>query len=122
MQHNAPLEEWRDIPNFIGLYQVSNLGQIKSLKNNTEVIVEQSYNNGYYSVSLHNKGGVHYYVHRLVATVFIDNPSKLHIVHHIDGDKCNNTVDNLMWTTIQEHTKKHRWIPPWKRGIDLGRS
>lgn len=106
-------EIWRDIPNFEGLYQVSNLGRVKALekyvnagiKNNSEVkrkgrILKQYNKGGYLEVSLMKNNKRHYFkVHRLVATAFIPNFCNLPQVNHIDENKLNNNVDNLEWCT-----------------------
>ena len=108
------VETWKDIKGYEGLYQISNLGRIKSLrkkiKNNgafgkrkiitkNEKIVS-SYKNkdGYSVVQLYknNKRKLKL-VHRLVAEAFIPNPNNYPYVNHKDGNKANNCVDNLEW-------------------------
>lgn len=107
-------EIWKDIENYEGLYQVSNLGRVKSLPNvnhKNEIILKPSISNGYYSVAL-NKSGKQkrIYIHRLVAEAFIPNPHNLPQVGHKDennfktGDGCNNCVDNLEWCTHKENS------------------
>lgn len=99
-------EEWRDIKGFEGLYQVSNLGNVKRLKSywcKKERIVKQSPNNqGYLRLTL-CKNNVKYpkRVHRLVAEAFLPNPDNLPQVNHKDENKLNNRVDNLEWCTAQ---------------------
>lgn len=62
--------------------------------------------NEYLSVQLTIGGKVKtLMVHRLVAENFLDNPDNLQVVHHIDGDKLNNNVSNLMWIDTKEHSK-----------------
>lgn len=61
-------------------------------------------NKGYLLVCLHNKGKKErFYIHRLVAQSFIDNPDKLPCVNHIDCNPLNNNVDNLEWCTHQQN-------------------
>lgn len=61
-------------------------------------------NNGYIRVELHNNGvSKKFLIHRLLAQAFIDNPNKKEIVNHIDGNKCNNNLDNLEWCTRSEN-------------------
>ena len=69
-------------------------GKLRLLQPSTEV-------SGYlYHVIKNSKGKRHIYkVHRAVATAFIPNPNNLSEVHHIDEDKTNNNVDNLMWVS-----------------------
>ena len=90
-------EVWKDVPNYIGLYEVSNLGNVKSLSRNA-LLSKHKNNRGYLSVSLYKKNvGKHYLVHRLVAQAFIDNPSNLPYVNHKDENPINNVVSNLEW-------------------------
>lgn len=97
-------EIWRDIEGFEGLYQVSNLGNVKSLgnnKNKKEKILKPSKNIwGYLQVWL-IKDGRRYAktVHRLVAEAFIPNPDNLPEINHKSEDKTDNSVKNLEWCT-----------------------
>ena len=104
-------EIWKDIQGYEGLYQVSNLGRVKSLeryKSNhsckqlvPERIIKVRKNwDGYLKVTLCKDGKVKTYkVHRLVATAFIENPDNLKEINHKDEDKINNCVENLEWCT-----------------------
>ena len=61
---------------------------------------------GYEIVTLHvNSEAFTRKIHRLVAIAFIDNPEELPTVNHIDGDKLNNTVENLEWLTVADNHK-----------------
>ena len=95
------MEEWKDIDEYEGLYQVSNLGRVKSLKFGKERILKpDTILNGYLRVQLwKNSKGIRYLVHRLVAQAFIDNPDKLPMINHKDENPSNNCVDNLEWCT-----------------------
>lgn len=102
-------EIWKDIIGYEGLYQVSNLGNIKSLGNGgthkTERILSQKITRfGYKTVILH-KNGVRKdcRVHRLVAYAFLPNDDDTLVVNHKDGDKCNNRVENLEWCTQSDN-------------------
>lgn len=112
------MEEWRDIPGYKGLYQVSNLGRIKSLIDkkydlnekvvkiiNREKILKQNLTKkGYCSVKLYKDDkSKNYVVHRLVAEAFIPNIDNKPQVNHIDGNKLNNCVSNLEWNTNEEN-------------------
>ena len=90
-------EEWKDVIGYEGLYQVSNYGNVKSLKYGKERVLKQGKNNrGYFQVSLHKESkGKCYLVHRLVSQTFIPNPQNLPFVNHIDENKQNNMVSNL---------------------------
>jgi hypothetical protein len=102
-------ENWKDITGFEGLYQVSNLGNIKSLdflgkaKFGTRKI--QNLRPGisttkYYIVSLvKDKKANTKKVHRLVGFAFVSNPHNKPFINHIDGNRLNNNSNNLEWCT-----------------------
>lgn len=83
-------------------YMVSNLGRIKHIfKNGRQNILKSSdHGNGYRKVYVGKKGR---YVHRLIAQTFIPNPENKEDVNHIDGNRANNNVNNLEWTTRLEN-------------------
>lgn len=101
-------EVWKDIKNYEGLYQVSNFGRVKSLRKirgiqiqKEKILTSQLVKGGYYRVNLCKNGKCKcYLVHRLVAEAFIPEHFT---VNHKDGDKSNNTVDNLEWVTQKEN-------------------
>ena len=103
-------EIWKDIKGYEGLYQVSNLGRVKSLermmKNRKceEIIKVPSLGGkGYYRLPLCNNGiNKYYFVHRLVAEAFKPNKENKPTVDHIDRNKTNNCVSNLRWATYKE--------------------
>lgn len=91
------MEIWKNIKNYEGIYQISNLGKIK----NKEKILKQYVKKGYYTIGLRKNGLRKFYqVHRLVAQAFIENKDNLPQVNHIDENKLNNNVDNLEWCTV----------------------
>ena len=94
-------EIWKDIKGYEGLYQISNFGNIKSLRTNKLVKAFKN-TKGYCQVSLWNNNVKKMFVvHRLVAQEFIPNPNNLLQVNHKDEDKKNNNVDNLEWCSVK---------------------
>jgi hypothetical protein len=118
-------EIWKDIQGYEGLYQVSNLGRIKSLGRTIKrigpkgKIFDRTYpekvlkygkdKKGYYRTVLSLDGiNTTVKVHRIVAQTFIPNPENKPQVNHIDGNKTNNRIDNLEWCNNQEN-QDHSW-------------
>lgn len=96
------MEIWKDIIGYEGIYQVSNLGRVKSLNYNRtgkEKIMNSCKGGcGYLQICLSKEGKKkNYLVHRLVTQAFLDNPNTLSEVNHKDENKTNNCVDNLEW-------------------------
>lgn len=86
------MEVWKDIE-LLKPYQVSNKGRIKNTKTGTiRKLVKAG--GGYLTTVMYQK---RYYVHRLVAEAFIENPKKLPQVNHKNENKKDNSVDNLEW-------------------------
>ena len=86
---------------------VSNCGNVKNLYNCSRAICDNGF--GYKNTFVHNldtKKQKQFYIHRLVATLFLDTPSSDKIqVNHIDGDKSNNKASNLEWCTAKENSQ-----------------
>ena len=103
------IEIWKDIKDYEGLYQVSNWGRVKSLGNGgthkTSRILKSAKNTrGYLQVQLSKNGKRKwFFIHRLVAEVFLENPENLPQVNHIDEDKTNNRVENLEWKSHKDN-------------------
>lgn len=119
-------EIWKDIKGYEGLYQVSNLGRVKSLPRNTKNqykngIIKKNIilKNGYYFINLYNNGSKLFTIHKLVAQAFIPNLKNKPCINHIDGNKQNNCVDNLEWCTYSENElhafNKNLKKPPCKK-------
>lgn len=102
------MEKWRDIINFEGRYQVSNQGRVRSLINDI-ILKEETHWKGHKKVCLCLNGLCKkYFVHRLVAIMFIPKIDEERIVvNHKDGNKTNNNIKNLEWMTIAENTQHY---------------
>ena len=123
-------EEWREIEGYEGLYSVSDMGRVR--KNISGRILKPRNLNGYQRVALYGKVGepkgsrpTDYFIHRLVADLFIDNPENKPQINHIDEDKSNNIVSNLEWCTALENsnhgTRTQRIAEANKKAIILKR-
>lgn len=133
-------EIWRDIEGYIGLYQVSNRGNVKSMARSVKVrsngskynksrILKQNNTRGYTQVGLSKKGNAKSYrIHRLVANAFIENPDQKKEVNHINEIRNDNRVENLEWCTRIEnahHTinrsphKKKTWRTSEHSKLDI---
>lgn len=109
------MEKWVTIPGYEGYYQVSNLCRIKSLKRvikgghgtrtvNERILKQGKDTMGYIQILLRKKGVTkRHSVHRLMAILFIPNPLKFKTVNHKDGNKQNNSLENLEWCTLQDN-------------------
>ena len=96
-------EIWRPIKGYEGLYEVSNLGRIKSLKFGKERIMKLGTNScGYLHIGLYKNGKRKIFlVHRLVMEAFTLNTDNLPFINHKDENKQNNNVNNLEWCTVK---------------------
>lgn len=109
-------EVWKDIEGYEGLYQVSNLGRVKSLprtkktKSGVTYITKEKilmFRNcaGYNRCSLtKNNKSKNIYVHRLVARAFIPNPKNYKYINHKDCNPSNNKIENLEWCTLSHNS------------------
>lgn len=98
------LEIWKDIGGYEGLYQVSNLGRVKSLFRYKKILKGNVVSGGYIQVQLCKRGkATNYLIHRIVAFAFLNNSDNKPCVNHIDGNKTNNSPDNLEWVTYSEN-------------------
>ena len=112
-------ELWKPIKDYEGLYEISNLGRIRSLDRYIKsrssrgemqfkkgTVLKQKFNRvtGYYVVTLWKNGEQKgYTVHRLIASHFLPKDDKREVVNHKDGNKLNNCVSNLEWVSYSEN-------------------
>lgn len=106
MENNIENEEWRDIDGYDGVYQVSDIGRVRSKKyGRWKVLKPRKNRKGYFQVILYrngNKDREQPYVHRLVANAFIPNSDENKTqINHKNEDKTDNRVENLEWCTVQ---------------------
>ena len=109
-------EIWKDVVGYEGLYQVSNLGNVKSLDKTVFNKGSMRYNSikgktlsqnktngsGYKIVSLnHNGKSKNHYIHRLVITAFLENENDYKYINHKDENRSNNNINNLIVTGKQ---------------------
>lgn len=109
-------EKWRPVKDYEGLYEVSDLGRVRSVAHKlwngkgyfvtqTKIIKPRKKCWGYMSVALSKNGKAkEFKVHRLVAEMFIPNPHKFPQINHKDECKTNNKVSNLEWCTAKYNT------------------
>ena len=116
---------WVKIKGYEDFYEISLNGKIRS-KDRTmtdkigrtrswegKILNPDIAPNGYYRVTFSiNRKRKQFYVHRLIAEHFIPNPKNLPQVNHIDGNKLNNSLDNLEWVTVQENV-----VHAYKNGL-----
>lgn len=98
------IEIWKDIKGYEGLYKVSTFGRVK---NKIGKITDGWFVNGKYKKVRLYKNGTRkdFYLHRLVAIAFLDNPQNKSDVNHKDSNPENNALSNLEWCTHQENMK-----------------
>lgn len=119
-------EIWKPVRGYEGRYEVSNHGKVRSIDRETIYLMqetevtrkqkgqllkikknEKSLENTYLFVTLFDKESnyKHMYIHRLVAEAFLNNPKNKKTVNHINGDKTDNYIANLEYSTISENVQ-----------------
>lgn len=99
------MEHWKPVVGYEEHYEVSDMGNVRSLKFGKEKILKPGeHNGGYLQVGLCKDGHRKYLlVHRLVAEAFIKNPNNLDTVNHKDEVKTNNVASNLEWMSMKDN-------------------
>lgn len=104
-------EIWKDIEGYEGFYKISNLGRVKSLPRNgtvnkERIMVNRVNKTGYWTIHLRRLGVSKYLkIHRLIAIAFIEKVEGKDVINHKDGNKLNNSIDNLEWCTHSENAQ-----------------
>lgn len=111
-------EIWKPIKNYEGLYEISNLGRVRTTPRidvfNKKCpsrpyspkgkIMAQTIRNGYKSISLvKDEKSTNFYIHRLIGQHFIQNPQNKRTINHKNGIKTDNSIENLEWSTQREN-------------------
>ena len=127
-------EEWKQIKDYEGVYEVSNCGRVRSVDRvcgkmprgfdrNIKGKMMNPTDNGHGYMVVHlKKNGTRKiaYVHRLVAEAFIEKPDGCNVVDHIDYNRANNNVSNLQWCTQKENIHRSiinmRGVPHIRKG------
>lgn len=109
--NQTTVEEWRDIPGYEGLYQVSSFGHVRRLFTQRQhkalgLITPKAHQQGYIEYRLSKKGAKRKCVlaHRLVMAAFVGPAQDGQQVNHIDGDKANNHLSNLEYISARKNT------------------
>jgi len=124
-------EIWKDIQGYEGLYQVSDLGRVKSLRRSVVgddgvkqpvfgCILKPWKNHGYNFVTLCNYDHDKKSVHRLVGDAFISNDKNKPEINHKNGKKADNRVENLEWVNHSEN-QIHAYRVLNKKRVHLGK-
>lgn len=106
-------EVWQDVVGYVNLYEVSNLGRVRSLKcSNYRYLKQYLKNDGYVSVNLVKRRKFRKHnLDIIVAKAFIPNPNNYKMVKHKDNNKMNNCVDNLEWCEgVVSMRRKHKQV------------
>lgn len=106
------MEEWRPVKGYEGLYEVSNLGVVRSLcfqgHGGMKDVTQKAHNKGYLHIHLYKDGKCKAkLVHRIVAEAFVDGYQEGFTVNHIDENKTNNRAENLEWCSARENCRKY---------------
>jgi hypothetical protein len=127
-------EIWKDVVGYEGFYQVSNFGNVRSIRfEKIKTIYPYKKSTGYFHVNLCVcRKSKMFLVHRLVAMAFIENKHNYEFINHKDENKSNNQVSNLEWCTAsynnnygtrneKRNKKLCKKVVQFKNGIEINR-
>lgn len=118
------MEEWRVVAGTSEMIEVSNLGRVRSLMRGgiPYILKTQKDEKGYHRLRVTiNRKKMSFKLHRIVAGAFIENPDNLPQVNHIDGNKDNNSADNLEWISNRDNARHAIANGLWDSVIDGSR-
>lgn len=103
---NESIEEWKDVIGYEGLYKISSLGRVIGSKFRNQRKLKPIPARGYHKIHLYvsPNESQRFYIHRLVALHFVENPKNLPIINHKNGIKSDNRTANLEWVTCSENS------------------
>lgn len=106
------MEQYKQIADFPD-YEISNTGNVRNTKTRRILKTTIHKKRGYVKVGLRKDGKtITCEIHRLVALAFLLNPNKYEHVDHLDRNKLNNNISNLMWVSKQENLKRRIFHKP----------
>lgn len=98
-------EEWKDVPGWEGMYKISNLGRVLSVRKN-QIKPSEPNNYGYLRLACYDmERKQKFFIHKLVAQAFVDGWFEGAVVNHIDGNKQNNVWTNLEWCSRSDNNR-----------------
>lgn len=99
----------KPVPGYEGSYEVTEHGDVISLKRGQRKTLVPVWTGRYYVVTLYGNGGrTRYEVHRLICSAFSENPGRLPLVRHLNGNSRDNRAVNLAWSDNSENMRDRR--------------
>ena len=111
-------EVWEDIKDVEGLYRISNLGRVLSIRRNS-ILKPLSSHHGYMRIQLYKNGKMKVFaIHRLVATAFIPNPHNYNEVNHLNENASDNRAVNLEWCSRKHNVNYGNRLYKFKKKVE----